>query len=221
MKLDNRLMAIAQLVRKEKVFADIGTDHAYLPVYLVEKGIIKKGIAADLRVGPLENARDAVVSYGYSDQIELRLSDGLDNFKENEVQEIAVAGMGGLLISSFIERTEWLKNDNIHLILQPMTHIEELRKTLFDNNFIIDKEVVAKDCDKLYIVLSCYYKGAISYTDLDLIVGKLPYNNNDLSKEYLAKIYNKYKKKLDALKKADKECTGLEKLVGELKQWQQ
>ena len=222
MKLDNRLMAIADLVRKDKIFADVGTDHAYLPVYLVEKGIIKKAVAADLRVGPLDNARDAVVSYGYTEQIELRLSDGLDNFKENEVEEIAVAGMGGLLISEFINRTEWLKNENIHLILQPMTHIEELRKTLFDNGFIIDKEVVAKDGDKLYIILSVYYyEGQTAYTDLDLIVGKLPYNNDTLSKEYLTKIHNKYMKKLDALKKAEKECTELEKMVGELKQWLQ
>ncbi len=222
MKLDNRLMAIANLVRNNKIFADIGTDHAYLPVYLVEKGIIQKGIAADLRVGPLENARDAVVSYGFSEQIELRLSDGLDNFRENEVEEIAVAGMGGLLISQFIERTEWLKNEDIHLILQPMTHIEELRKTLFDNGFIIDEEVVAKDCDKLYIIISCYYyTGQTAYTGHDLIVGKLPHNNDALSREYLAKIFTKYNKKLIALKNADKECTELEKIVGELKQWQQ
>lgn len=222
MKLDNRLMAIADLVQKDKIFADIGTDHAYLPVYLVEKGIIKKAIAADLRVGPLDNARDAVVSYGYESQIELRLSDGLDNFKENEVEEIAVAGMGGLLISEFINRTEWLKNENVHLILQPMTHVEELRKTLFDNRFVIDKEVVAKDGDKLYIILSVYYyEGQTAYTDFDLIVGKLPYNDDSLSKEYLTKIYNKYLKKLQALKNADRECTELEKLVGELKQWQQ
>lgn len=222
MKLDSRLMAIADLVRKDKVFADIGTDHAYLPVYLVEKGITKKAIAADLRVGPLENAKDAVVSYRYADQIELRLSDGLDNFTENEAQEIAVAGMGGLLISSFIERTKWLKNEDVHLILQPMTHVEELRKTLFDNGFVIDREVVAKDGDKLYIILSVYYYSDMTaYTDLDLIVGKLPYNNDDLSKEYLKKIYDKYNKKLIALKKADKECSDLEELVGELKQWQQ
>ncbi len=222
MKLDSRLMAIANLVRENKIFADIGTDHAYLPVYLVEKGITKKAVAADLRVGPLENAKEAVVSYGFTEQIELRLSDGLDNFKENEVEEIAVAGMGGLLISQFIERTQWLKNEDVHLILQPMTHIEELRKTLFDNGFVIDKEVVAEDGDKLYIILSVYfYNGPTAYTDLDLIVGKLPYNNDNLSKKYLAKIYNKYNKKLIALKNADKECAELEKLVGELKQWQQ
>ncbi len=222
MKLDSRLMAIANLVRENKVFADIGTDHAYLPVYLVENGKIQKAIAADLRVGPLENAKDAVVSYGFTEQIELRLSDGLDNFKENEVEEIAVAGMGGLLISQFIERTQWLKNENIHTLLQPMTHVEELRKTLFDNGFIIDEEVVAEDDDKLYIILSVYYYcGPTAYTDLDLIVGKLPYNNDNLSKKYLAKIYNKYNKKLIALKNADKECTELERIVGELKQWQQ
>ena len=222
MKLDSRLMAIANLVRKDKIFADIGTDHAYLPVYLVEKGVIEKAIAADLRVGPLENAKLAVELYNYSDKIELRLSDGLDNFKENEVEEIAVAGMGGLLISSFIERTNWLKHSDIHLILQPMTHIEELRKALFNNGFIIDNEVVAEDGDKLYIIISAYFYGdATTYTDLDLIVGRLSLNQDDLSKKYLTKIYEKYNKKLVALKKADKECEDLEKIVGELSKWQQ
>ena len=222
MKLDSRLMAIADLVRKDKIFADIGTDHAYLPVYLVEKGIINRAIAADLRVGPLENAKETVVSHNLSDKILLRLSDGLDNFKENEAQEIAVAGMGGLLISEFINRTKWLKNRDVHLILQPMTHTEELRKALFDNGFVIDNEVVAKDGDKLYIVLSAYYYGdATAYTDLDLIVGRLPYNNDNLSKEYLNKIFDKYNKKLNALKLANKECADLEKLVGELRKWQQ
>ena len=222
MKLDSRLMAIANLVRKDKIFADIGTDHAYLPVYLVEKGIVNKAIAADLRVGPLDNAKETVVSYDFTKQIELRLSDGLDNFKENEVEEIAVAGMGGLLISSFIERTQWLKNSDIHLILQPMTHIEELRKTLFDYGFIVDNEVVAEDGDKLYIIISAYYYGeATTYNVLDLILGRLPLNRDDLSKKYLEKVYTKYNKKLIALKNANKECNDLEKIVGELSKWQQ
>ena len=222
MKLDSRLMAIADLVRKDKVFADIGTDHAYLPVFLVEKGIIKNAIAADLRVGPLENAKAAVESYGYSDKIKLRLSDGLDNFKENEVEEIAVAGMGGLLIASFVEKTKWLRNEDIHLILQPMTHVEDLRKALFDNGFVIDKEVVAEDGDKLYIIISAYYYGdATVYTDLDLIVGRIPHNNDELSKKYLSRIFEKHNKKLMALKNANKECADLEKIVGELSKWQQ
>ncbi len=221
MKLDSRLSAVADLVRKDSILADIGTDHAYLPVYLVENGIIQRAVAADLRTGPLENAKETVVLYGYSDKIQLRLSDGLDNFVPNEVDEIAIAGMGGLLISQFIERTRWLKNKAVHLILQPMTHEEELRKALFDNGFVMDKEVVAKDGDKLYIIFSAYYYGdATAYTDFDLVVGKLPYNNDSLSKEYLNKLFNKYNKKLTALKKANKECLELEKTVGELKKWQ-
>ena len=222
MQLDNRLSALANLVRKDKYFADIGTDHAYLPVYLIEKGIIKKAIAADLRKGPLENAKETVVAHNFFDKIELRLSDGLDNFKENEVEEIAVAGMGGLLISEFINRTDWLKNRDIHLILQPMTHAEELRKVLFDNGFVIDNEVVAKDGDKLYIVLSAYYHGdSTAYNELDLIVGRLTQNNDDLSKEYLHKVFDKYNKKMIALKNANINCSDLEELVKELSKWQQ
>ena len=91
-----------------------------------------------------------------------------------------------------------------------------------DNGFIIDNEVVAEDGDKLYIIISAYFYGdATIYTDLDLIVGRLPHNNDDLSKKYLSKIYEKYNKKLIALKKADKECGDLEKIVGELSKWQQ
>lgn len=222
MQLDSRLSAVANLVRENIKFADIGTDHAYLPVFLIENGKINNAIAADLRKGPIENARETVEAHNLTEKIELRLSDGLDNFSDGEVNEIAVAGMGGLLISQFVERTEWLKNGDIHLILQPMTHEEELRKTLFDNGFIIDSEVVAEDTDKLYIIISAYYYGdATAYTDLDLIVGRLPLKQDKLSKKYLAKIYTKYNKKLIALKNANKECNDLEKLVGELSKWQQ
>ncbi len=222
MQLDSRLSAVAGLVRKGTSFADIGTDHAYLPVFLIENGIINHAIAADLRKGPLNNAKETVEVHNLAEKIELRLSDGLDNFTDGEVNEIAVAGMGGLLISQFVERTQWLKNSDIHLILQPMTHEEELRKALFDNGFIIDSEVVAEDTDKLYIIISAYYYGdATAYTELDLIVGRLPFNQDELSKKYLAKIYNKYNKKLVALKNANKEYADLEKLVGELSEWQQ
>lgn len=221
MHLDSRLSAVAKLVRKNSILADIGTDHAYLPVYLIKNNIIESAIASDIGKGPLLNAKKTVDKYGFTDKIQLRLSDGLKNFRPNEVNEISVAGMGGLLISQFINETEWLKSEEIHLILQPMTHTEDLRKALYDNGFHIDKELVAKDTDKLYIVLSAYYSGKKqNYSEFDLIVGKLPLNKDGLSKEYLNKIFVKYNKKILALKNADKECSDLEKLVGELKQWQ-
>lgn len=221
MQLDKRLSAVAGLVRKGTRFADIGTDHAYLPVYLIKNGILDRAIAADLRKGPLENARETAQIYSLTEKIQLRLSDGLDNFTVGEVNEIAIAGMGGLLIAQFVERTEWLKNSDIHLILQPMTHAEELRKSLFDNSFQIDKEVAVQDKDKLYIIISAYYCGEkIDYSDFDLIVGKLPLNNDETSNIYLNHIYEKYNKKLIALKSADKDCAELEITVWELKKWQ-
>lgn len=221
MQLDKRLSAVAGLIRHGTKFADIGTDHAYLPVYLIKNGIIDNAIAADLRKGPLENARETAEVYNLTEKIQLRLSDGLDNFTAGEVNEIAVAGMGGLLIAQFVERTEWLKNTDIHLVLQPMTHTEELRKTLLDNGFQIDKEVAVQDKDKLYIIISAYYGGEkIDYTNFDLIVGKLTSNDDEASKIYLNHIYEKYNKKLVALKKAEKDCEELEKTVGELKKWQ-
>lgn len=221
MQLDKRLSAVAGLIRNGAKFADIGTDHAYLPVYLIKNGIIDNAIAADLRKGPLENARETAEVYNLTEKIQLRLSDGLDNFTDGEVNEIAVAGMGGLLIAQFVERTEWLKNTDIHLILQPMTHTEELRKTLLDNGFQIDKEVAVQDKDKLYIIISAYYgREKIDYTNFDLIVGKLTSNDDEASKIYLNHIYEKYNKKLVALKKAEKDCEELEKTVGELKKWQ-
>lgn len=222
MQLDSRLSAVAGLVRKNKKFADIGTDHAYLPVWLIENGITESAVAADLRKGPLENARETVVAHNLSDKIQLRLSDGLDNFGENEVDEIAVAGMGGLLISEFIERTLWIRNESVHLILQPMTHAEELRKTLYDNGFYIDCEKAAVDGDKLYIIISAYYSGEKrQYDELDLILGKLPENSDPNSLKYLNYLYNKYNKKLIALKKAEIFCGDLEKTVEELEKWQQ
>lgn len=221
MQLDKRLSAVASLVRKGASFADIGTDHAYLPVYLIKNNIIDSAIASDLRKGPLENARETAEAYNLIEKIQLRLSDGLDNFTDGEANEIAVAGMGGLLIAQFIERTKWLKNIDIHLILQPMTHAEELRKSLFDNGFQIDKEIAVQDKDKLYIIISAYYCGEeFYYTDFDLIVGKLPLNNDEPSKIYLNHIYEKYNKKLVALKNAEKDYEELEKTVGELKKWQ-
>lgn len=217
MKLDNRLSAVASLVNKCDCIADIGTDHAYLPVYLIGNNKARRAVAADVRKGPLDNARKTVSQYGLEDKIELRLSDGLNSFKEGEVREIAVCGMGGHLIADFIRRTAWLKSPETHLVLQPMTHAEDLRKTLFDNGFYIDREVAAADGDKLYIALSAYYSGrVIEYSKADCVLGSLVNNSDELSRRYILKTAAAYEKKLAALKAASKNTAELEKLVLEI-----
>ena len=136
-RLDSRLSAVASLVREGKTVADIGTDHAYLLARLLEEGKIKRGIAADLRKGPLENARKTLVDCGQLENVRLVLSDGLDEIKKGECDDITIAGMGGILIKEILERTDWIFDKNIHIIAQPMTHGEVLRKFLVENGLTI------------------------------------------------------------------------------------
>lgn len=218
--LDSRLSAVADLVRSGTRFADVGTDHAYLPVSLLRKGKIEYAVCSDLRKGPLKNAEETVNKYGVADKVDLRLSDGLDAYKQGEVNEIAIAGMGGLPISEFIERTEWLKTPDIHLILQPMTHAEDLRKTLYKNGFYIDKEVAVKDGDKLYIIISAYFSGvAETRTAPECVIGEIYKNTDPVSKEYLESLLKKYTIKYEMLKNAGKDYQEAELIVKELEKW--
>lgn len=218
--LDSRLSAVADLVRSGTRFADVGTDHAYLPAFLLMDGKIEYAVCSDLRKGPLKNAEETVKKYGVADKVDLRLSDGLDAYKQGEVNEIAIAGMGGLLISEFIERTEWLKTSDIHLILQPMTHAEDLRKTLYKNGFYIDKEVAVKDGDKLYIIISAYFSGAVeTRTAPECVIGEIYKNTDPVSKEYLDSLLKKYTVKYEMLKNAGKDYHEAELIVKELEKW--
>ena len=218
-KLDSRLEAVASLVRQESVVADIGTDHGYLVCYLLQNGKCNKGIAADLRKGPLENAKQTVLSCSLEDRISLVLSDGLTNIEENSCNEIVIAGMGGILISEIIEKAKWVYNKDIHIIAQPMTHAEYLRKFLCENGFVIDKEITATDSKHCYCVISFYYNGTIKeYPESYFYLGELLKNKDDVTKKYINKLVDTLEKKLQAQKSADvKDYDKLERLLNEIK----
>ncbi|MBR2471176.1 MAG: SAM-dependent methyltransferase, partial [Clostridia bacterium] len=104
MNLTVRLKTVADLAGKSVSLADIGTDHAYIPIYLMQKGLISKAVAADINKGPLERADKNIRKAGLSDKIVLRQSDGLDNIKDNEAETVVIAGMGGEIISHMLEK---------------------------------------------------------------------------------------------------------------------
>ena len=133
--LTPRLQAAATLVRGGGVLADIGTDHGYLPIHLVETGKINKAIAADIGKMPLENARKSVEQNALSDKISLRLSDGLKSFSPDDADEFVFAGMGGTLIAEKLSETPWIKDEKYHFVFQPQSRAEELRQFLFENGF--------------------------------------------------------------------------------------
>ena len=122
-----RLQMVADFVRDGAAVADIGTDHAYLPVALVLSGKCPRAVVSDLREMPLENARQAIRRYHLEDRIVACLSDGLDEIAPDWAQDIIIAGMGGELIAAILARAPWLRNEGKRLILQPMTHAEDFQ----------------------------------------------------------------------------------------------
>lgn len=186
--LTSRLALVASFVRKGVPVADIGTDHAYVPVFLVNSGITPRAIASDVRPGPLERAKMTARSYAAQDKIAFTLADGLDGIESSQADDIVIAGMGGELISDIIGRCKWLKDPKKHLVLQPMTAQEELREYLCENGFTIEKEAVAteKNERKLYVVMSVYFSGQKRKADpLYCFAGELPKNLDDNARAYL------------------------------------
>ncbi|MBR5826982.1 MAG: SAM-dependent methyltransferase [Clostridia bacterium] len=218
-KLDLRLSSVASLVRNGSVVADIGTDHGYLICWLIQNGISPHGIAADLRKGPLENARNTVVECGLDDKVELYLSDGLKELPENGADDIVIAGMGGILIAEILSQAKWVFDKNVRIVAQPMTHPEVLREFLIKNGFKIIEEKTSTDGKHVYCALSAEFCGSESECDESYYyLGELLKNDDDITKKYIDKMLFTLEKKYIALKKSDiDDYIGLEKLINEIK----
>lgn len=202
-KLDSRLSAVADFVREGKTVADIGTDHAYLLAYLLQQGTIEKGIAADLKKGPLENARKTLIESDQLEKVNLILSDGLDELKKGDCEDIVIAGMGGILIKEILERTPWVFDENIHIIAQPMTHAEVLRRFFLENGFKILEESSATDGKRYYCIISAQYDGIKrDAEEWYTYVGELIKNRDNVSQTYIEKTVATLDKKLAAMKNA-------------------
>lgn len=184
-----RLEKIAGLVDCNARVADIGADHGYLSIFLEKEKQTPQIIACDINEKPLSVARKNIEKMGCT-KIELRLSDGFEKIKKNEIDTAVIAGMGGEVISGIIERCEWIKSDKYTLILQPMTSSQELRRYLYSNKFEIVAEAAVFDSDKLYTVIKAVYSGVSRpYRDGDCYIGKLsPENETDY--KYLKKQLN-------------------------------
>lgn len=188
MKLTPRLQTIAEKVDKGSIVADIGTDHGYIPIYLIENGISTKAIAADINKGPLDNARKQILLYNYQDKIETRLGNGLDVITLGEIDTIIIAGMGGLLIRDILTDNLATAKNAKKLILQPMVAQADLRKWLVDNGFKIMDEQLAKEGHKYYEILVAVEGDETVKEDIDYEIGKKLIEKQDpLLEEYMRK----------------------------------
>ncbi len=189
------------MVRRGNTVADIGTDHAYLPAYLVLNDISPKALACDVRKGPLDNAKKTVEQYGIADKIILRLSDGFDEIKPFEAQDFVMCGMGGTLMEELVSRTEWLKDTSKRIIVQPQSHAEDIRRYFVQNGFEILFEDACIDSGKIYCAMAAEYTGKTTERKNSYIyTGRLPECRKPEAKLYLENILSRLKTKLEAEK---------------------
>ncbi len=186
MMLSDRLKTIADFVPLNSIVGDIGTDHGYLPVYLIEKGISKKVIASDISKNSLEKIIQLVKLKGLEDKIDIRLGDGLEVFKPFEVDTLVIAGMGGLLIRDILDKNKKIADSIVNFILQPNMASKELREYLYENSFEIVDEKLVKEAGKFYEII--FAKRGKDYVEDDIYLefGKRLFLNKDpLLKEYI------------------------------------
>ena len=193
-KLKGRLLLCAQFARGGSRLADIGTDHAYLPIFLCAQGKIDRALACDINPLPLRSAEENIAACGLSDRIETRLCDGLSGVAPDEADDIVIAGMGGELIARIIGDCEWLKDGEKRLILQPMTRHGALIRWLYANGFGIERQEAVKDEGKYYTVIVAKYDGAVRECDpLTAAAGKLR-PDSDASRGFLQKSLGQLRK---------------------------
>lgn len=187
MELSRRLRAVAGLVTEGASVADIGTDHGYIPIYLVQNNIAKKVIASDINEGPLQRAGIHIREYGeIKDRIETRRSDGLKEIKPGEADTMIAAGMGGGLVIKILEEGKDVTDYMDSLILQPQSEAARVRGYLNEHALQIVEEDMVEEDGKYYPMMKAVHGEQEKYTEIELLYGKqLLKNRHPILKEYL------------------------------------
>ena len=173
-KLSPRLMAAASTIRDGAFVSDVGTDHAYLPIFLCLEGRVRGGVVSDINKGPIERAKQNIEKYGLCDRLKAVHTAGLDGIEKYAPDDIMILGMGGELIASIIDGAAWTRRTEVRLCLQPMTHAEILRKYLADNGYSVTDEKLVREDEKIYQIICAEYTGEKrEYTTEELLLGKI------------------------------------------------
>ncbi len=220
LNLNPRLKKISELVPANSCTADIGTDHAYIPIALVNSGITPRAIASDIKKGPLARAAANIRLHGLEKKIETRLGAGLETLAESDNTEVVIiAGMGGILISDILDASPAIVKNAKLLILQPMTAVTELRQYLSENQYEITAEHLVAEEEKIYNIIIAKPMGNTSYTLRELYLGKdLRKTSPSLVERYEQSVLTKLNRRVDGLKKSqnpenEKELKKTQKLL--------
>jgi len=172
MELSKRLQAVADLVEEGLVVADVGTDHGYIPIYLVETQKCEKAFAMDINAGPLLRAKEHIIEYGLTKQIEVRQSDGVKALRVGECECVIVAGMGGALAIKIMEEGKEIFKSLKTFVLQPQSELEKVRQYLCENEYRVVKEDMILEDGKYYPMMKIINGQTSKYSMIDLRYGK-------------------------------------------------
>ena len=186
LELSPRLAAVAAQVPAGARLADVGTDHAYLPVFLLRNGRIDRAVASDVNEGPLQRGRETARNFGAEEAVTFRRCDGLEGIGPEEVDTVAICGMGGELIARILDAAPWTRE--VLLLLQPMSSQPELRRWLLEHGYVIRRETVAQEGSKYYVILTATGgQEPAPYTPAEIWVGRqIPGQENPRRGGYLA-----------------------------------
>ncbi|MER1986124.1 MAG: tRNA (adenine(22)-N(1))-methyltransferase TrmK [Solibacillus sp.] len=203
-KLSKRLETVASFVPTGAVVADIGSDHAYLPCYLVHKGVAARAVAGEVVKGPFESAERQVRTEGLADKITVRMADGLAAVHESDrVDTVTIAGMGGPLIVSILEKHPDALKSVTRLILQPNIHAKAIREWALAHNWAIQDEVILSEDDKVYEVL-VLQRGEMRLTEIETLLGpKLMATKSAVFKAKWAREVDNWQRVITAIEKAE------------------
>ena len=219
--LNARLLCAAEFTRQNATFADIGTDHAYLPLFLLDSGRIKYAYCCDINEGPLKSAERNALEYGVYDKLSFLLSDGLDSLFDTELTDVSICGMGGELILDILSRAISKISGGVSLILQPMSKQSVMRRGLYSMGFEIEKEVYSRDKGKFYLTLLARFTGIKrEISDIEAELGLSPfYGELDEAKiGYLKAKHRSLLKTAQGLSKSGKDASDVEMLVKKIEE---
>lgn len=204
MDLGERLSAISEFVKQDAKIADIGADHGKLPIYLMQEKKISYAVAVDKNEGPLFSAKENIVRAGLSERIELRLGDGLKSLAPNEVDTIIIAGMGGALITQILTEAPQILETTQNIVLQPMNEGKTVRRWLQKNNWRTENEVLVKEDNRIYEIISAVHGKTDELTDMELLFGaKILRDKTELLKERVKEFIHKEKQKISGMEKSE------------------
>lgn len=202
LKVSERLHCIASNVKSGGIVADIGCDHGFTSIYLIEKKLAKGVIAMDINEGPLKKAKEHILEYGMQNYITTRLSDGAKKLKKGEADTVLISGMGGAMIVKILSESINTIKDVKELLLSPQSEIYLVRHFLHENGFKIESEDMLKEHGKFYVVIRAV-PGIQHFADkTGYIYGEFLINNkNQILKEYLIKEQKRINSVLERLSK--------------------